>query len=166
MVDGGIIARYPADAQKADGLRAAAGLILSGGPFLITTPHPVIAVPLGAVAALFLVFALRTLMRQFETIQVDGVGLRVGGLWKRRIDWDDLRKVSLKYYTTKRDRSGGWMRLMLAGAGHRVALESQLDGFNPIAARVAEVVLARGLVVDKATRENFLSLGHYLPGDD
>lgn len=166
MSEAGIVARYPADAQKADGLRAAAGLVLSGGPFLVVTPHPVIAVPLGAVAALFLVFALRTLARQFETIQVDGGGLLVTGFWKRRLDWDALEKVSLKYYSTKRDRSGGWMRLVLAGAGRRVALESQLEGFDAIAARVAEAVLAQGLVLDKASRENFMALGHYLPGDD
>ncbi|MDG5495844.1 hypothetical protein [Niveispirillum sp. BGYR6] len=166
MMEGGIIARYPADAQKADGLRAAAGLALSGGPFLLVTPHPVIAVPLGAVAGLFLVFALRTLARQLETIRVDAAGLQVTGLWQRRIDWAALERVSLKYYATKRDRSGGWMRLVLAGGGRRLALESQLEGFDAIAARVAEAVLARGLVVDKATRENFLALGHYLPGPD
>jgi hypothetical protein len=118
------------------------------------------------VAFLFLIFALRTLARQVETIRVDGAGLQVTGLWRRHIGWDEVAKVSLKYYSTKRDRSGGWMRLVLAGGGRRLALESQLEGFDAIAARVAEAVLARGLAVDKPTRENFLALGHYLPGDE
>ncbi|SNS61721.1 MULTISPECIES: hypothetical protein [unclassified Azospirillum] len=166
MSDARIVARYPAYEQKADGLRAAVGLVMSVGPFLVTTPHPVIAVLAGASGLLFLVLALRTLLRQFQTIHVDEVGLRVVGLLEQRIDWDDLEKVSLKYYATKHHWSGGWLQLVLAGAGHRVALENQLDGFNAIAACVAEAILEHELVVDKTTRENFLSLGHYLPGDD
>lgn len=156
-------ARYPADAQKADGLRAAAGLVLAGGPFLATDPHPVIAVPLAAAFLLFLALALRTAERQVLRVTMDEKGLQVGGLHRRRIGWDELALVRLRYYATKRDRSGGWMRLTLAGDGHRIALESQLDGFDAIAGQVAATVLARGLATDATTRENFLSLGHYLP---
>lgn len=158
--DDSMSGRYPPDALKADGLRAGAGLALTLGPFLIAQPHPLIAAPLLAGAALFGVFALRTGQRRFQRIAVDATGIRQHGPLGRAIRWDQVETVGLSYYSTRRDRQGGWMQLTVRGAGRRIAVESTLDGFDRVAAAVAAAVRGRGLPVSEATRDNFVSLGH------
>ncbi|MBJ7418591.1 MAG: hypothetical protein JHC88_24585, partial [Niveispirillum sp.] len=79
------------------------------------------------------------------------------------VRWDQITGVKLRYYSTKKDKSGGWMQLTIRPGRGSCSIESQLTGFDTIAARVAEQVLERGLQVDATTKENFLSLGHYLP---
>ncbi|WP_154667283.1 hypothetical protein [Niveispirillum irakense] len=153
---------YPPDALKADWLRAGAGLAVALGPFLFVWPHPLVAVPLLAMAALFLIFALRTAERQWLRVRADDAGLHLTSLRPRHIPWSCLQSVRLTYYSTKRDRSGGWMRLKVTGGGRSIALESQLAGFDAIAGKVAEAVIERGLILDTASQENFHHLGHYV----
>lgn len=163
MTDG--TGRYPAETLKADYLRAGAGLTLTLGPLVLTggSAHPLVAVPLLAGVGLFGWLAGRTWLRGRQRyVLVDG-GLRVeGGLGSRLLAWDQITRVRLRYYTTKKDRSGGWMQLTLRAGRQGLAIESQLTGFDAIAGRVATLVIERELPVDAATKENFLSLGHYM----
>lgn len=84
------------------------------------------------------------------------------GFFMVMVRWDQITAVKLRYYSTKKDRSDGWMQLTIRAGRSRHSIESQLAGFDAFAARVAELVVERGLPVDAATKENFLSLGHYM----
>lgn len=157
--------RYPPDVLKADGLRAAGGLAVTLGPLALVgfDAHPLVAVPLLAGAGLFGWLGMRTLGRQQAqySLRSDGLGLQTNFV-AAILRWDQITGVKLRYYSTKKDRSGGWMQLTLQVGRRRHSIESHLTGFDIIAARVAELVLERGLPVDTTTKENFLSLGHYL----
>jgi len=157
--------RYPADALKADGLRAAGGLAVTLGPLALVgfDAHPLVAVPLLAGAGLFGWLGIRTLVRQQVrySLRSDGLGFQTNFV-AALLPWDQITGVKLRYYSTKKDRSGGWMQLTLQVGRRRHSVESQLAGFDAIAARVAKLVLERELPVDATTKENFLSLGHYM----
>lgn len=161
--DAMICGHYPDEALKADYLRTAAGLALGLAPFLLARPHPLVAVPAAAVLLLFLVYGLRTGLRQFSEIQADDTGILRRGPLGRAIRWDQVDAISLKYYSTRRDRKEGWLHLTVKGAGRRIDLDSTLTGFQPIAERVAAAALARRLPLSDLTRENFASLGISLP---
>ncbi|OYQ35337.1 hypothetical protein CHU95_09000 [Niveispirillum lacus] len=157
--------RYPADTLKADGLRSAGGLAVTLGPLALVgfDAHPLVAIPLLTGAGLFLWLGLRTLGRQQTqySLRSDGLGFQTNFV-AAILRWDQITGVKLRYYSTKKDRSGGWMQLTLQVGRRRHSIESQLTGFDAIAARVAELVLERQLPVDATTQENFLSLGHYI----
>lgn len=157
--------RYPADALKADGLRAALGLAVTMGPLALVgfDAHPLVAVPLLAGAGLFAWLGLRTLARRGTVYRLTDEGLVMPhGFFMVMVRWDRITDVKLRYYSTKKDKSGGWMQLTIQAGRGRCSIESQLVGFDAIAARVAELVIERGIPVDEATKENFLSLGHYM----
>lgn len=158
--------RYPADTLKADGLRAAGGLAVTLGPLALVgfDAHPLVAIPLLAGAGLFGWLGLRTLTRRRVACQLTEEGLILPrGFFMFMVRWDQITGVKLRYYSAKKDRSGGWMQLTIRARRGSYNIESQLAGFDTIAARVAERVLERGIAVDATTKENFLSLGHYLP---
>lgn len=161
--------RYPPDVLKADGLRAIFGLAVMLGLLGLAgmQAHPLVALPLLAGAGLFLWLGLRTLWRGGARFGLTDEGLRLqDGFFTILVPWDRITGVRLRYYSTKKDRSGGWMQLTLRVGRRGYSIESQLTGFDTIAARVAAMVVERGLPVDAVTKENFLSLGHYLGGDD
>jgi len=155
--------RYPTSALLADYGRAGVGLALTGGPVLLLTPAPSFAWSLGALALVFAVFAGRTMLRQLTRIELAPEGVRSIGPWPRRIEWDRLEAVSLRYFSTKRDRRDGWMQLDLKAAGGRLRLDSTLDDFHLIARRAVEAAGNRGLSLAETTRGNLQGLGIRLP---
>jgi len=67
--------------------------------------------------------------------------------------------VSLNYYTTRSDRSQGWVELVVRGPDGAIRLESSLDGFTQIAAWVAREALRRDCTLDERTRTHLEVLG-------
>jgi len=150
---------YPIQAVAGDYLRSAAGLVLTGGPLLaVPLPSPVVIL-FGCGFALFFVYGVLTGIRQFTHIT-----LTEKGVWRpfptgRFLDWRSLSAVKLAYYSTKLDKSGGWLHLKLEGDGRRINLDSRLRGFREIAARTAAAARANRLGLDPATAGNFEALG-------
>jgi hypothetical protein len=139
------------------------GLALSLGPLAAVNPALPVAWVLGAVAALFLVYFARTVSRQLTHIDLDETGIRVrgpaSGLLSAAIRWEDLRSLRLDYYSTRRDREGGWMQLRLRDARRTIRVDSELGGFVELVRAVALQARNRGLDIDEATRANFDQLG-------
>lgn len=158
--------RYDRPALRADLARAGLGLGLTLGPLAGLAAGPGVGVLagalLGAAALVFLAFAARTLRLRLTEVEMDGDGIRergpLGGAFDGGVAWADLERVRLDHYATRRDRRGGWMSLRLSGGG-RLTVESGLDGFERVAARVAEAARARGLRMSERTLGNFLALG-------
>ncbi|MFI5023349.1 MAG: hypothetical protein ACHQRJ_17085 [Alphaproteobacteria bacterium] len=159
------IHRYPRAALRGDYLRAGIGLVLTGGLAALAGGQPVATGVLGGAALLFLAFALRTWLRQRTIIEIIDDGISTSGGRSVNLTWRDLSAFKLRYYATKRDRTGGWMQLTLAAGRKRLSLESSLDGFVEVTRRAALAATANGVRLDAPTRNNLLALGVAPPAE-
>ena len=154
---------YPASAMLGDYLRAAAGLVPVGVVFATVPVGAVAAGILGGFAAIFGVFGVRTALRHGTSLEMTDSELRARGLWHTTIRWDELDRMRLAYYSTRRDRRSGWMQLDLSAGAARVRLDSRIEGFDQVVRHAAHVAAARGLGLTEATMSNLEALGIALP---
>ena len=154
---------YPASAMVGDYLRAAAGLVPTGLLFATVPVSPVAGAVLGSFAAIFAVFGLRTALRHGTSLEMSDSELRARGARRGAVPWAELDRLKLAYYSTRRDRSSGWMQLELGAGGRRVRLDSRIDGFDRVVRRAAVAAAARGLELNEATVANLQALGVRLP---
>jgi hypothetical protein len=150
---------YPVSALAGDYARAAAGLALAIPPLVLVQLNPVVASIFALLAALFAVFAWRTLLRQLGAIEMNDVEICRTGLFPVRLRWDSLDEVKLGYYATRRDGASGWMQLTLRAERRRLQLDSRIEGFAAIAARAAAVARRRELTLSPTTVNNLAALG-------
>jgi hypothetical protein len=168
--------RYDKHSVRADLRRAVVGLILTVGPMLLLGDSVVALAILGVLALLFLAFGLRTVLRGMTLVHVTDDGLssdplggregRLPGLAPQTIAWRDIRKIGLRFFSLKRDRSEGWMELSLGDGQQSLRLDSTLDGFKDIAVRAAEAARANGVALSDSTKANLSGLGIRVPGGD
>ncbi len=169
--------RYPVKSVIGDYLRAAAGLILALG-VLLSGPLPwFVTLIFAALTLLFLVFGLRTLQRQFLEVWLDerGIATQVRptkgsgseGYFPRRLAWEELSEIKLRYFGARRklqkgEGGSGFMQLTLSSNGNSktsMSFESSLEGFSAITERAAQAARSINLGVDPATAGNLLTLG-------
>jgi len=151
--------RYPPSALYGDYLRALGGLLLTGIPLVAVTPLPAVRWILMGLFALFLVFGIRTLIRQLSAVELTSTHIATRGPLARRIAWQDLRGIKLRYYSTRRKKDQGWMQLKLWAGGTSISIDSSMDGFQEVAEYTAREIRARGLDTDATTINNFAGLG-------
>ncbi len=157
--------RYPLRALRGDLIGAGFGTLLAGGLLPALRPGWAGALLLGGLAALFLGFFLRTLARAWQVVEMTPDALHLSGPGiHRTLPWDGIKHVGLRYFTTRRDRSGGWLVLTLRGAGTTIGIESLIDGFDAILARAAAAARANGATMTDDTAGNLSTLG-MLPAD-
>jgi len=159
--------RYPRQTLWADYVRAAAGVILCGAPLLTLEVDRWLAVVLGAGFVLFALFLARTALRQYTRYVLGPDTLCADGPAGTLVEWDRLDRMRLNYYSTKRDRTGGWMQLSVGSVGGRVVkVDSSLDGFYDIVERAARAAETGGLELNTATRVNLRSMGISVSGQE
>ena len=155
--------RYPRREVTLDYLRALFGGVVFAGAAVAAGPVLVLAVLLGVIAMLFAIYGWRTYLRQHTEVAVDDQSIAVtvlGGMLGRSVvAWRDLSGCRLAYYSTQRDRKGGWMQLTLRGAGRRIKLDSTLEGFDEIVPRAAAAARENHLELDESTARNFAAVG-------
>jgi hypothetical protein len=154
--------RYGRPALYADYARAAVGVAVCVMPVLFVAANG-FTYALAALGGLFLLFGIRTAVRHMTEIEVDESGIAARGPLGGRIAWDELRRLKLAYYATRRDRKGGWMQLTLTGTGRTLRLDSSLDGFDDVARLAARAGVRNRLEISDATRANFAALDIALP---
>jgi hypothetical protein len=157
---------YPAGALRGDYVRAALGLLLTVGPALAipwSSPANLVLLP---AACLFAIFTIRTWRRQQSRVIVNDDGISIFGMRRVSLDWAKINAVKLSYFSTRRDRSGGWMQLKLRGEDPRrpdrartIRIDSTLDEFDTVARRAAAAVTANCIAISPATRVNFAAMG-------
>ena len=150
--------KYPFSTLIGDYIRAAVGLILTAGPLLFTTHSSTVGYVLGGLALLFFVYGLRTFIRHRSVLEVSAMGIRAIGPMGATINWADLDDVELRYYSTNRDRSRGWMQLRLEGAGRTLSADSTLSEFPTLVQHVINGAEARGLTLTETTLANIDAL--------
>jgi hypothetical protein len=154
---------YPTAAMIGDYLRAAAGLVPTGVVFATEPVGTVAAALLGGFAAVFGIFGLRTVLRHGTRLEMSDTELRALGVWPSTINWAELDRMKLTYYSTRRDRRSGWMQLDLSAGGARVRLDSRIAGFDRLVLRAAEAAISRSVALNEATLGNLQALGIRLP---
>ena len=151
--------RYPAGATAADYARGLGGIALTAGPLWVLAPSGALAWILAACMLLFLVYFVRAVVRHLTRIELSETGIAARGPFGRAIPWDELRSMKLSYYTTRSDRSGGWMQFDLGNGQRSICVDSRLEGFAGFASTVAREALRRGHRLDEATLLNLKALG-------
>ncbi len=151
--------RYPTSVLAGDYARAAFGLFCSAGPLLFMDVASVMVWVLGGLSLLFATFGARTAIKHATTFELDAEGITARGPFATALRWDELSGVTLRYFSTRKDREKGWMQLILKGSGRSLRLDSTLDGFRDVVERAARTVQARGLPLDPPTIANFRAAG-------
>ena len=159
--------RYPRQTLWADYIRAGIGAVLCGLPLLLIDVNLWVALILGAGFLLFALFFARTALRQLTRYVLGPDTLCADGPAGTLVEWNRLDRMKLSYFSTKRDRSDGWMQLTVGSAGGRtVKVDSALDGFYDIVERAARAAEAVGLELSQATRVNLRSMGISVAGQE
>ena len=156
---GGVALNYPARTLWPDYVRAGIGLSIALLPMPWVPPGSFGNWLLGLLALLFGGFAAMTWVKQRSTIRMNPDGLRIHGPVGKAIAWNTLDRLALRFYSTRKERGHGWMQMKLAGGGTTIAIDSNLDRFNLVAARAARAAAENALALDPTTLANLESLG-------
>ena len=151
--------RYPAAAIAADYARGLGGILLTGGPLWLLGLSGALTWVLAACMMLFLVYFVRAVVRHLTRIELSETGITARGPFGGAVPWDKLRSMKLNYYTTRSDRTGGWMQLDLSTAERSISVDSRLEGFAAIAGFAAQEARRRGYHLDENTLLNLKALG-------
>ncbi len=153
---------YPPAKLVNDYLRASVGALFAILALFVPM-HPAVTAICAVIAVLLLGFGARTWLRQMSRVVIADSGIAVEGPFGRAIPWAQLDRLRLRYYSTRKDNKQGWMELVLRGGGRRLAIESEIDGFEEIVKRAARAAAERHLPVDAATAGNLAAIGAPVP---
>ena len=149
---------YPFARLWPDHLRAGLGLVFCLALMLFNAPASVMFFILGGVSLLLACFGLATLWRQQTDILLDAAGVQRISRWglakPRGVAWGAMRGLKLRYFSTRRDGSGGWMTMTIRGDGGMVRADSDLEGFEQLALQALAQAEQAGLVLDAVTESN------------
>lgn len=151
--------RYPVRAVFADYARGLFGIGITAALLQAVSPEKALAWILAAVLALFLVYFARAVVRNLTRIEWSEGGVVARGPFGRAVSWDELDSMKLRHYTTKSDRTGGWMQLDLGSPHASIRIDSRLDCFAEIVRAAAGEALRRERPLDPATLSNLRALG-------
>lgn len=156
--------RYDRSELRGDYIRAGIGTVVCVTAVAVSGAAGTMAIIFGLAGLLFLVFGVRTLVRQGSIFELTEDGIRRSNAKKLgppaiRLLWQEVTTVKLSFYSTRRDRSNGWMQLRLAGSGGKISLDSTVGGFEKIAKRAARAAADNGLRLGAATLSNFAAAG-------
>jgi hypothetical protein len=150
---------YPTQAMLGDYVRAAVGLIPTIGILTTMRVGMVGSMVLGGFAVLFAVFGIRTALRHGSHLELTEGALQSSGLVRASVSLRELDRITLAYYSTRRDGHGGWMQLELRSGSSTLRLDSRLGGFAKVVEASARAAEARGLGLGAATQANLRALG-------
>jgi hypothetical protein len=150
--------RYPPQSLMGDYMRAGAGLILTVAMLMFLDPGTAGVITLLIVGGVCLFFVLRTVDRNRLVVSLDDDAISLTGFRTAKLAWADLARMTLAYYTVKRDKSDGWMELTLKDAKATIKVDSRLHGFGAIVVKAARVARERRIPLNQITLSNLKAL--------
>ena len=148
---------------RADYFRAFVGFNFCFAPYVLGAKAAGGVLILLGCAALFALYGLRTLCRQFARIELDEQKITMKIFKYRAIPWAKLTDLSLSYFTTWRSGGNGWMQLRLKGAGHTFRFESNLSDFEQVVLNSVRAAMQNKLELSSATLRNIDALNIRIP---
>ena len=158
--------RYSLAAIRRDYLRAAAGLGMSLLLLLLVTTGGVAFYVFMGFVAIFAAFGAHTYLKQSTLIILDentaqqrftGPAERILG--ERRVPWNEIDRVRLRYFGRRRDSGRGVVELTIAAGRSRITADQALEGFDDLVRRARVAAKANGVDLDPATEANLSALG-------
>lgn len=156
--------RYPPRTLVPDYLRAALGVACTGGPLLLADLSGLASGSLAALAALFALFAVQVGWKHGTRILVSDQGIRALPMG-RLLDWSRISRMSLAYFSVRRDGRRGWMELKLKSDGGTLRIDSRLEGFAEVVRRAVSAAGGARLHLDATTLSNLSALGIAATGE-
>lgn len=150
---------YPAKALAGDYARAAIGVVLTLVPSIGLGEWSMAHWFLLPLAVLFAGFGFKTWRRGRQTVTWDAIGVSLSGPGAARLGWNELRSFKLAFFSTTRDRTGGWMQLKLSSDAARIDADSSGEGFAALASAAYAEAERHSVSIDAASRENLKALG-------
>lgn len=150
--------RYPWRAMAPDYARAAIGFVCTAAPVLFMDLASLVAGVLAFLAAIFLLFGAQAALRHGTRILVSERDIRARPMGIR-LEWDRLTRLTLAYFSTRRDGRGGWMELKLRSGRRTLRIDSRLEGFGEVARQAAAAASDACLHLDTSTLTNLATLG-------
>lgn len=146
---------YPLARLWPDYLRAGGGLAICLGLLLFAAPQSVIFALLVGLSLLFTWLGAATVWRQQIEIELDASGVVRRG-WGRTValPWSTVKAASLRYYSTRRDRSAGWLQLVIEAEGGTLRVDSNLIGFPSLVERAFAAAERNGVAISEMSRLN------------
>ena len=150
--------RYPWRAMVADYARAAVGVACTVTPMILTDLPRLAAAVLAFLAMIFALFGIQAIHRHTTRILVSEWDIRASPLGAR-LAWDSLSKLTLAYFSVRRDGRRGWMELKLRSGRRTLRVDSRLDGFTEVVRQAAAAASDACLHLDTPTLSNLAVLG-------
>jgi len=154
--------RYDRGSIIKDYVMGGIGFAIMALPIVSTDLGTVMLTIFGGLALLFGVYLFRTWARSTTVYLVDATGIRSEGPQNKALPWEDIREMEIRYFSTRRDRNGGWMQLTLGdgsrGGAKRLSIESTLENFSELALKAGEAAERNGLELSETTRDNLTAL--------
>lgn len=150
--------RYPWRAMAPDYARAALGFVCTATPVLFMELASLVGGVLTFLAVVFLLFGLQVTLRHATRILVSERSIRALPVGVR-IDWDSLTRLTLAYFSVRRDGRRGWMELKLRSGRRTLRIDSRLEGFAEIVRQGAAAATDGCLHLDASTLSNLATLG-------
>ena len=150
---------YPSHAIRVEFTYTIVGLLFSLVPITLTPALPEICGILSFLALLFFLFGLRTIIRQYTSIEISENKISVSGLLGFSITWSEIQELKLSYFSTRREKSDGWMQLKLGAHNHTLRVDSSLSGFSKLVSEAVKNTLGNGLKFSPKTIQNLKVLG-------
>ncbi len=150
--------RYPRSVIRRDLFRAGAGVALTGGPLALASPGLWAGIVLGGLSVLFLAFGGIAILRGRQIVACNATEITFYGIKTVNLPWKSINGFDLRYYTVRKDRTQGWMQLILENTQSRLRIESPMEGFDGIVRQAAGAAQENGLSLSPATIANLEAL--------
>ena len=150
--------RYPWRAMVPDYARAVLGLACAATPLIVTDLPGLAAAVLAFLAMIFALFGVQVILRHTTRILVSEGDIRARPLGPR-LAWGSLTRLTLAYFSVRRDGRSGWMELKLRSGRRTLRIDSRLDGFTEVVRQAAAAASDACLHLDTPTASNLATLG-------
>lgn len=150
--------KYADQALVGDYMRATFGLCLTLPPVILIRPDAWITMMLLIVAGICAFFLVRTIERHRTVVSSDDTGIVLRSFSTAAIAWPNVTRITLTYYTVKRDRDNGWMQLTIHSGNAKISVDSRISDFIKIVERAARAAKQNELMLNGVTLANLNAL--------
>ncbi len=150
--------RYPWRTMVPDYARAVVGVACTATPLILMDLPLLMTVVLVSLAIIFALFAVQAVLRHATRILVSERDIRALPMGTR-LAWDSLTRLTLAYFSVRRDGRSGWMELKLRSGRRTLRIDSRLDGFTEVVRQAAAAASGACLHLEPSTVSNLATLG-------